>query len=141
VTIEPVLLDTGPMVAAASRSDAHHTECVRTMAEVTAPLYTCWPCVTEALWLLRRDARAVDAVCRSLQSGVYALLPPDESDVDDIHAVLKRYRSLGAQLADAALVHLAEREQISVVFTLDRRDFAVYRHSRNRAFTIIPEPA
>src|SRR5438270_1413912 len=129
------------MVAVASRSDAHHIECVRTMAEITAPLYTCWPVVTEALWLLRQDPRAVDAVCRSFQAGVYALLPLDESDVDGIHAVLKRYRSLGAQLADAALVHLADREEIGVVFTLDRRDFTVYRHSRNRAFTIIPEPA
>src|ERR671925_2093053 len=79
------------------------------------------------------DVRPVGAkkrqVCRAFRSGLYALLPLDESDLGGIHAVLKRYRKLGAQLADAALIHLAEREGISVVFTLDRRDFTVYRPS------------
>src|SRR5262245_55755627 len=120
------------MVAVASASDAHHIGCVDILADIRAPLYTCWPVVTEALWLLRQEPKATDAVCRAFQTGLYALLPLDESDLGGISAVLKRYRKLGAQLADAALVHLAERERISVVFTLDRRDFTVYRHSRNR---------
>jgi predicted nucleic acid-binding protein len=126
------------MVAVASASDAHHNACVDTLADIRAPLYTCWPALTEALWLLRHEPKAIDAVCRAFRTGLYALLPLDESDLDGIHTVLKRYRKLGAQLADAALVHLAEREGISIVFTLDRRDFTVYRHSRNRPFTILP---
>jgi predicted nucleic acid-binding protein len=41
-------------------------------------------------------------------------------------------------LADATLVRVAERERLSVVFTLDRNDFGVYRMSRNRSFKLIP---
>ena len=37
-----------------------------------------------------------------------------------------------SRLADAALVHLAERENIDTIFTLDRRDFSIYRTASNR---------
>jgi len=36
-----------------------------------------------------------------------------------------QYASLGAQLAAAALMLIAEREGIGTIFTLDRRDFSV----------------
>jgi len=42
-------------------------------------------------------------------------------------------------LAEAAPVHLADRERIESIFTLDRRDFPIYRDHRGRAFKIIPE--
>ncbi len=38
-------------------------------------------------------------------------------------------------------VYLAEREAIETVFTLDRRDFTVYRFGKNKSFTIIPPAA
>jgi len=42
-------------------------------------------------------------------------------------------------LADAALVAVAERERVARIFTLDRRDFEVYRPARVGRFQIIPE--
>jgi len=41
-------------------------------------------------------------------------------------------------LADAALIRVAEREGVRTIFTVDRRDFTVYRlHGRIRP-TLIP---
>ena len=40
--------------------------------------------------------------------------------------------------ADAALVRVAERERIRRIFTLDRRDFSVYRPSGFGSFDIVP---
>jgi predicted nucleic acid-binding protein len=40
--------------------------------------------------------------------------------------------------ADASLVQVADRLGLTEIFTLDRRDFAVYRLSKNRAFRILP---
>jgi predicted nucleic acid-binding protein len=37
------------------------------------------------------------------------------------------------------LVHLANRENIGTIFTLDRRDFSVYRTVRKKAFRLLPE--
>jgi len=52
---------------------------------------------------------------------------------------MKRYESSGLQFADAALVHLAERENIRTVFTLDRRNFSIIRLKRNRTLKLLPE--
>jgi len=89
----------------------------------------CWPVITEAV---QRLLGAFDA-------GLLKILPLDESAVPVIAVLLDRYRTLGAQIADCALLHLAEREKADTVFTLDRRDFSVYRIGRNRALKIIPE--
>jgi len=74
-----------------------------------------------------------------LNEGLFGLLALEASAAPAISSLLVRYRHLGAQLADAALVYLAEREDIDTVFTLDKRDFTVYRTSRGRRLRIIPE--
>jgi uncharacterized protein len=64
----------------------------------------------------------------------------DETALAWIIAFMERYASAGAQMADAALMYLAERESIDTVFTLDRCDFSVYRTTDGRALAILPEP-
>ena len=52
--------------------------------------------------------------------------------------LMKRYRDLPMDLADAALVRIAERQKLREVFTLDKKDFSVYRPSRMGRFVIVP---
>jgi predicted nucleic acid-binding protein len=40
--------------------------------------------------------------------------------------------------ADASLVCVGQRDRIDTVFTLDRRDFEVYRRDGRRAFHLVP---
>jgi predicted nucleic acid-binding protein len=52
---------------------------------------------------------------------------------------MRKYRSLPMDFADATLVRVAEREGIRRIFTLDRRDFSVYRLGpRGGSFAIVP---
>jgi predicted nucleic acid-binding protein len=52
--------------------------------------------------------------------------------------LMRKYRDLPMDLTDAGLVRVAERERLRRIFTLDRRDFQVYRPSRIGRFAIIP---
>lgn len=135
-----VLLDTGPLVAIVSQDDAHHERCVAELADLRPPLLICWPVVTEALWLLRRDAVGVRGLFRGFADGLWALAPIGAEALPWLEAFLHRYCKLGAQLADACLVYLAEQEGIDTVFTLDRRDFSVYRYGKNKPLKLIPGP-
>jgi hypothetical protein len=105
------------------------------------PLFTCWPVITEAAWLLRRDPTAVAQLLHSLDTGFLELLPLTTADAEPIAAILKKYRDIRIQLADAALVHLAARDGVDTIFTLDQRDFSVYRLPRGKAFRILPTRA
>jgi predicted nucleic acid-binding protein len=40
--------------------------------------------------------------------------------------------------ADATLVHLANRESISLILTIDHDDFETYRIDGRKRFTIVP---
>ncbi len=135
-----ILIDTGPIVAILSKADQHHQRCVAELASLRPPLLTCWPVVTEAQWLLRHDQIAVAGLFRAFQTGLLALLPVDETAMPWLDDFLHRYRKIEPDLADATLVHLAEREGISTVFTLDQRDFTIYRYAKTRRLKIIPSP-
>jgi len=137
--VRRVLVDTGPLVAILSDADEHHEACVEMLHSLPGPLFSCWPVITEAVWLLRRFPTAVDRLLRSLHSGFLEILPLTSLEAEGIAKIINRYANLRPQLADAALVYLAIRDNIDTVFTLDRRDFSVYRGARNRPFKLIPE--
>lgn len=132
-----VLVDTGPLVAILSPRDQFHETCTEALKDLAPPLYTCWPVLTEAAWLLRFDP-SVEKLLQAAIFGLYRNLQLDETDGMEIAAILKKYRRLKPQLADAALVHLARREHIEAVFTVDHRDFRIYRPAPNKTFRIVP---
>ncbi len=134
-----VLVDTGPIVAILSRRDQFHRTCVEALRDMPGPLFTCWPVITEAAWLLRRDSNAVQQLLNSLDAGFLELLPLTTTDAKPIAFILKKYLDIRIQLADAALVHLAARDGLDTIFTLDRRDFSVCRLPKGRAFRIVPK--
>jgi predicted nucleic acid-binding protein len=134
-----VLLDTGPLVALLAEKDSNHRRCVDALASLAPPLFTCWPVLTEAAWLLRKQERPMDRIASAYAGGLFDLLPLDGNSVADVAGIMRRYESAAIQLADACLVFLAERENIRTVFTIDRRDFSIIRLKRNRTLKIIPE--
>jgi predicted nucleic acid-binding protein len=134
-----VLLDTGPLVALLAESDSHHRLCVDTLDTLHPPPLTCWPVLTEVVWLLRHQYRPLDRLAEAQAAGMFDVLPLEGGNLVDIAAIMRRYEDAGIQFADAALAYLAERENIRRVLTLDRRDFSIIRLKRNRALTLIPE--
>jgi predicted nucleic acid-binding protein len=134
-----ILLDTGPLVALLASTDSRHQLCVDTFATLPPPLFTCWPVLTEAAWLLRKQHRPIERLAQAHAARLFELLPLDGDSLTEIAAIMRRYEDSGIQFADAALAHLADRENIRTVFTLDRRDFSIIRLKRNRALRLLPE--
>jgi predicted nucleic acid-binding protein len=133
-----VLVDTGPLVAIMSSTDEHHQKCIETLHGLPGPLFSCWPVITEAAWLLRRDGRAVRKLLGSISEGFIELLTIEGSEAADIGKLMEKYKNIRPQLADAVLLYLAGRDAFEVIFTLDRRDFSVYSAERKHGFRIIP---
>ena len=133
-----ILVDAGPLVALVDADDQFHKKCVAALKVLREPLVTVWPPVTEAMYLLSDLPKAQDALWEMLARGVLQLLPLDLADVSRIRELMGKYADRPMDLADAALVRVAEREGIRKIFTVDREDFSVYRlHGRVRP-NIIP---
>jgi len=132
-----ILIDAGPLVALIHADDAHHGRCRDALRAIREPLITVWPAVTEAMYLLGFSWKAQDALWELLERGVVGLAALGLPEQTRMRELMKRYRDLPMDLADAALVAVAERERIRRIFTLDQRDFRVYRPAKLGRFTIV----
>lgn len=133
-----ILVDAGPLVALVDAGDQHHRKCVDALRGVREPMATVWPALTEAIYLLADLPKAQDALWEMVERGAPELLPLDAADIPRIRALMRKYADRPMDLADAALICVAEREGIRKIFTVDRRDFSVYRlHGRTRP-TLLP---
>ena len=133
-----ILVDAGPLVALLDADDQYHKKCVAALKVLQEPLVTVWPPVTEAMYLLGDLPKAQEALWEMLARGVLQLLPLDHTDVPRMRELMSKYADRPMDLADAALVRVAEREGIRKIFTVDRKNFGVYRlHGRVRP-SLIP---
>ena len=136
-----VLVDAGPLVALCNARDQFHDECVDTLYRIGLPMLTSWLVIAEAAHLLRTSSSAVEQLMGGPANGLYRIAPLSEQELPQMAELLRKYRKLGPQVSDVSLVHLAGRESIDTVFTLDRRDFSVYRTAAGKRLRILPELA
>jgi predicted nucleic acid-binding protein len=133
-----ILVDAGPLVAWVDASDPHHKRCVEALKALEEPMGTVLPAVAEALVALRDEPEGPHAVLEILRRGVVRLVPLGPEDIPRIQELMSRYRDRRMDLADAALVRVAERDGWVRVLTLDRRAFEAYRIGGRRRFRIVP---
>jgi predicted nucleic acid-binding protein len=90
------------------------------------------------MYMLRAYWQAQDALWEMIDTGAVEILVLGKDDVARMRELMRKYRDLPMDLADAALVRVAERERLRRIFTLDRRDFQIYRPSRIGRFAVLP---
>ena len=131
-----IIADTGFFLALANARDEHHAAAKRLLAEIVEPLVTTWPVMTETCHLLanRMSAHAAETFIAGGARGafqVFALLP---EHLGRIVELMRKYRNLPMDLADASLVILAEHLGSGRILSTDGRDFGAYRWKNRRPF-------
>ena len=117
-----VLIDTGPLVALTDRDDQYFNECVAVFQTLRQPMGTVWPVLTEVMHFLDDQPKAQDAVWEMIARDAVQLLPLGPADVPRIRELMHKYSNRPMDLADAALIRVAEREGIRQFFTVDRKE-------------------
>jgi uncharacterized protein len=133
-----ILVDAGPLVALVDSDDQHHEECVGALRKVREPLATVWPPLMEALYLLNDHPIMQNAVWEMVSRGIVGLLRLDRTDIPRMRELMQKYADLPMDVADASLICVAERETIRTIFTVDRRDFSVYRLNGRARPSLLP---
>jgi predicted nucleic acid-binding protein len=132
------LIDTGAILALLDRSDSWHRMCVDVFQELRLPLMTSEAVLTELFHLVGDSRHEMEAAWQLVSSGAIVLATIENPELDAIHKLMSRYSDRPMDFADATLVHLARREQLTTVFTVDHADFETYRIDGRRRFRVLP---
>lgn len=133
-----VLIDAGPLVALLAADDGQHNRCVEQVQRLVSPFFTTWPILTEASWLLRRTQDAIPRLLDLIQQNLLQCLELGPDAASAISELAQQYRDLRPDFPDLTLVYSAGKHDLQTIFTLDRRDFVVYRDSKGRPFRLLP---
>ncbi|MGO9321828.1 MAG: type II toxin-antitoxin system VapC family toxin [Solirubrobacteraceae bacterium] len=135
-----LIVDAGPLYAAAARRDKHHERAIALLSSSPRPLLVPALVLTEVSYLLadRIGAHAELAFARALADGELVVEPVIDSDWSRISELMEQYLDLPLGMVDASVIALAERRKVNVIATLDQRHFTVVRPRHVKAFTLVP---
>lgn len=135
-----LVVDAGPLVAAASTRDRNHRRCVEFLSAAPRPLVVPALVVTEVAYFLedRIGPPAERALAASLRAGELHVEPVEPADWDRISELVEAYADLPLGIVDASVVTACERLGQTRLATLDRRHFAVVRPRHCKAFELLP---
>ena len=132
------LIDTGALLAILDRNDRWHTVCGEAFSRLRLPALTSEAVLTETSHLLRRSRTDSEKVWGLRDSGAVIMAEISDNELPAIRGLMLRYRDLPMDFADATLVHLASREDIPAILTVDQADFSTYRIAGRRRFHVLP---
>lgn len=125
-----ILVDTGPLAALFDRADDQHDRCSQILKTIQEPLRTTVPVLTEAFYMLNPSSRESDRLREFIARHGLSLWFFDDGSLSRAFELMERYADHPMDLADASLVVAAESMGTRRIFTIDRRDFDVYRIRR-----------
>ena len=132
------LIDTGAILALLDRDDRWHERCSNAFITLRLPLATTAAVLAEVFHLLGDNSRELAAAWGFLRSGTVTVLPITDGDLPALETLMRKYADHPMDFADATLVHLAHRESLTTIFTIDQDDFTTYRINGRRRFRIVP---
>ncbi len=131
-----IVCDTGPLVAAAIKNDAHHRDCVDLFTALHLAgrrILVPGTVVAEVGYLLAREGGA--------QVEAQFLWPVEltREDYQRSADLVRTYGTLPLGTTDATVIAVCERLELAEVASLDRRHFSVVRPRHVPALTLLPE--
>jgi predicted nucleic acid-binding protein len=132
-----VLTDSGFWIALNNRRDRYHAAAFAAAKRWASEGFaTTWPVLTEVCHLLVARVGVYQALefMDAIAQGAASVPPLDEDALSRASYLMRRYRDLPMDLADASLVILAEQLEEGRILSTDLRDFSGYRWKNSLPF-------
>ena len=122
------IADSGLLVAALDQRDAHHAWAAELLGRESPPWLVCESVLAE----VSASIGTPEPVLEMLQVGDLEIAFDLDENRSEVLALVRKYRDQRMDLADACVVRMTELFENSVVYTVDKSDFSVYRRHRRR---------
>lgn len=130
-----LLVDTGFLVALGLRNDPLHGAARTTFLREVGPLITVSPVIVETCHFLAPEGKI--QLLDLAQSPRLRTLELPLGAYGEISMTIRKYADRDIDLADAAMIWLANRTGVRSILTVDTADFGVYRLTGNRRFELV----
>jgi hypothetical protein len=136
-----LICDTGPLYAAADRTDTDHAACSALLRDPGERIVVPAPVLVELDWLFhsRRIPEAMDALLGDVESAAVHVEPLADGDYARVRELCRTYADNALGFVDAALIAVVERLDERKLATLDHRHFTVVRPSHTPTLRLLPE--
>jgi hypothetical protein len=133
--VAAVLVDTGFLVALYRRRDDLHDAALHWLETMRVPLITAAPVFVEACHFLGPQAKI--ALLQWVIDGGLTVFDLGTDALPRLARSIRRYAQLDIDLADAALIWLAEEAGVRRILTVDQRDFTTFRLRGRKGFDLV----
>jgi predicted nucleic acid-binding protein len=130
------IADTGFVVAFLNRLDRHHDWAEEIGKQISEPLLTCEAVLAETIF----QVESASAVLGLVQEGFLQLAFDLRDNLSEVLELAERYRDRAPDLADLCLIRMSELLEEVPVFTVDEKDFRIYRRNGRDVIPIVCPP-
>lgn len=132
------LIDTGPLVAFFDRGDPAHKAVRELLSNFRGRLCTTGAVICETMHFLPDVEDGPEKLEAFVSLSSMDIFECTQSvQLKEAVVLMKRYRDIPMDFADATLVCLAAGLAVSNILTLDRRGFKTYRTSEKKSFNLL----
>ncbi len=135
-----ILIDTSALLAHVSAKDKNHAAASRIMKTLAQENRIVTAAVLSELFYMTTirlnyaHAIALFAVTRA----AFSIEPLSELDMMHMQTIMTKYQDAELDYTDTSIMAIAERLNITRIFTFDRRDFGIYRPNHCDHFELVP---
>jgi predicted nucleic acid-binding protein len=130
------IADTGFVVAFLNRLDRHHDWAEEIGKQISEPLLTCEAVLAETIF----QVESANEVLGLVQEGFLQLAFDLRDNLGEVLELAERYRDRAPDLADLCLIRMSELLGEVPVFTVDEKDFRIYRRNGRDVIPIVCPP-
>ena len=120
------LIDSGVIIALFDKSDTFHQKSVEFLRTFKGELITSWAVMTEVSHMLDFNQQVQIDFLKWAELGGLKVYNITQDEIASIRVMMEKYLDIPMDLADATLMHIANKEKIGTIVSIDS-DFDIYR--------------
>lgn len=135
-----VLIDTSILLASIFPRDVNHSAAQAVLRSLRDERIIAAPVLPELFYIVytRLDYRRAVSAFNLLRTGEFTIEALTAEDMARMAAIMAQYADNHFDYTDTAIMALAERLEITTIYTFDQRDFGAFRPIHAPYFDLLP---
>jgi predicted nucleic acid-binding protein len=135
-----VLIDTSFLVAVIFPKDANYGKAREARQQIKETRIIAAPVLFELFYMITSRISYSEAIrtFNLIRSAPFQIEGLTENDMARMAEIMEQYRDAELDFADASLMAISERLNITTIYTFDRRDFGMFRPKHTDFLKLLP---